>query len=170
MHRAASLSCPLSGAGEPHLGPPDRPSKILLVQVGTLSSSHPSFGVSVFFLSLHWARDWRALALTQEQVHQKNFTTKLPRAPKNLLFASRIAGTAITSLDPLGLPSPTASPARHDPHPDHSQRSKRSTRARCHLRCPVFFCSRMQSLPRVNLCLRRKPVQSLTVSTFTTRA
>ena len=31
---------------------PDRPSKILLVQVGTLSSSHPSFGVSVFFLSL----------------------------------------------------------------------------------------------------------------------
>ena len=32
--------------------PPDRPSKILLVQVGTLSSSHPSFGVSVFFLSL----------------------------------------------------------------------------------------------------------------------
>mmetsp|Transcript_9560 Transcript_9560/g.28454 ORF Transcript_9560/g.28454 Transcript_9560/m.28454 type:complete len:229 (+) Transcript_9560:466-1152(+) len=30
---------------------PDRPSKILLVQVGTLSSSHPSFGVSVFFLS-----------------------------------------------------------------------------------------------------------------------
>jgi len=31
--------------------PPDRSSKILLVQVGTLSSSHPSFGVSVFFLS-----------------------------------------------------------------------------------------------------------------------
>ena len=31
--------------------PPDRPSKILLVQVGTLSSSHPSFGVlfSFFF-------------------------------------------------------------------------------------------------------------------------
>ena len=28
-----------------------RSSKILLVQVGTLSSSHPSFGVSVFFLS-----------------------------------------------------------------------------------------------------------------------
>ena len=27
---------------------PDRPSKILLVQVGTLSSSHPSFGLSVF--------------------------------------------------------------------------------------------------------------------------
>ena len=130
----------------------------------------PSLVWVVCFLSLHWARDWRALALTQEQVHQKNFTTKLPRAPKNLLFASRIAGTAITSLDPLGLPSPTASPARHDPHPDHSQRSKRSTRARCHLRCPVFFCSRMQSLPRVNLCLRRKPVQSLTVSTFTTRA
>ena len=25
-------------------------SKILLVQVGTLSSSHPSFGMSVFFL------------------------------------------------------------------------------------------------------------------------
>jgi len=39
----------------PHSRPfpcvPDRPSKILLVQVGTLSSSHPSFGVSVFFLS-----------------------------------------------------------------------------------------------------------------------
>ena len=28
---------------------PDRPSKILLLQVGTLSSSHPSFGLSVFF-------------------------------------------------------------------------------------------------------------------------
>ena len=39
-----------------HLSP-DRSSKILLVQVGTLSSSHPSFGVSVFFLlsfSLYW--------------------------------------------------------------------------------------------------------------------
>ena len=32
--------------------PCDRPSKILLVQVGTLSSSHPLFGVSVSFLSL----------------------------------------------------------------------------------------------------------------------
>ena len=48
---------------------PDRPYKILLVQVGTLSFSHPSFGVSVLFIYLHWARDWRALALTQ--VHQK---------------------------------------------------------------------------------------------------
>ena len=50
VHRAASLSCPLSGAGESPTCPPDRPSKILLVQVGTLSSSHPSFGVTVFFL------------------------------------------------------------------------------------------------------------------------
>ena len=41
MHRAASLSCPLSGAGlqESPTCPPDRPSKILLVQVGTLFSS-----------------------------------------------------------------------------------------------------------------------------------
>jgi len=30
---------------------PDRPYKILLAQVGTLSSSHPSFGLSIFFLS-----------------------------------------------------------------------------------------------------------------------
>ena len=30
---------------------PDRPSKILLVQVGTLSSSHPSFGFGFLFLS-----------------------------------------------------------------------------------------------------------------------
>ena len=41
---------------------PDRPYKILLVQVGTLSFSHPSFGVYVVFIYL-W--DWRALALTQ---------------------------------------------------------------------------------------------------------
>ena len=32
---------------------PDRPSKILLVQVGTLSFSHPSFGVSVVFIYGH---------------------------------------------------------------------------------------------------------------------
>ena len=31
---------------------PDRPSKILLVQVGTLSFSHPSFGVPVLFIYL----------------------------------------------------------------------------------------------------------------------
>ena len=30
---------------------PDRPYKILLVQVGTLSFSHPSFGVSVVFIA-----------------------------------------------------------------------------------------------------------------------
>ena len=29
---------------------PDRPYKILLVQVGTLSFSHPSFGVPVLFI------------------------------------------------------------------------------------------------------------------------
>ena len=52
MHRAASLSCPLSGAGEPTC-PPDRPSKILLVQVWTLSSSPiPRLGcLFSFFLS-----------------------------------------------------------------------------------------------------------------------
>ena len=32
---------------------PDRPYKILLVQVGTLSFSHPSFGVPVLFIYLH---------------------------------------------------------------------------------------------------------------------
>ena len=33
---------------------------------GGVPFSHPSLGLSVFFLSfLHWARDWRALALTQ---------------------------------------------------------------------------------------------------------
>jgi len=31
---------------------PDRPYKILLVQVGTLSFSHPLFGVSVLFIYL----------------------------------------------------------------------------------------------------------------------
>ena len=31
---------------------PDRPYKILLVQVGTLSFSHPSFGVPVLFICL----------------------------------------------------------------------------------------------------------------------
>ena len=39
---------------------PDRPYKILLVQVGTLSFSHPSFGVSVVFIYLllsHVTRD-----------------------------------------------------------------------------------------------------------------
>ena len=34
---------------------PDRPYKILLVQVGTLSFSHPSFGVSVLFI-YYWER------------------------------------------------------------------------------------------------------------------
>ena len=32
---------------------PDRPYKILLVQVGTLSFSHPSFGVPVLFIYLY---------------------------------------------------------------------------------------------------------------------
>ena len=32
---------------------PDRPYKILLVQVGTLSFSHPSFGVPVLFIHLY---------------------------------------------------------------------------------------------------------------------
>jgi len=46
---------------------PDRPYKILLAQVGTLSFSHPLFGVSVLFIySLQAARDWRTLALTQD--------------------------------------------------------------------------------------------------------
>ena len=31
---------------------PDRPYKILLAQVGTLSFSHPLFGVSVLFINL----------------------------------------------------------------------------------------------------------------------
>ena len=47
---------------------PDRPYKILLVQVGTLSFSHPSFGVRVLFIYLaHWhdkGADWRGLAHT----------------------------------------------------------------------------------------------------------
>ena len=34
---------------------PDRPYKILLVQVGTLSFSHPSFGVPVLFIYLFTA-------------------------------------------------------------------------------------------------------------------
>ena len=34
---------------------PDRPYKILLVQVGTLSFSHPSFGVPVLFIYLFLA-------------------------------------------------------------------------------------------------------------------
>ena len=32
---------------------PDRPYKILLAQVGTLSFSHPSFGVPVLFIYLY---------------------------------------------------------------------------------------------------------------------
>ena len=65
MHRAASLSCPLSGAGEP-TRPPDRPSKILLVQVWTLSSSPiPRLGCLFSFFQ---ARDWRALPILLVQV------------------------------------------------------------------------------------------------------
>ena len=38
---------------------PDRPYKILLVQVGTLSFSHPSFGVPVLFIYLFRERgEW----------------------------------------------------------------------------------------------------------------
>ena len=44
--RACRVTCPLSGAGEPTCAP-DRPSKILLVQVWTLSSSPiPRLGLS----------------------------------------------------------------------------------------------------------------------------
>ena len=35
---------------------PDRPYKILLVQVGTLSFSHPSFGVSVYLFIIYGKR------------------------------------------------------------------------------------------------------------------
>ena len=42
---------------------PDRPYKILLVQVGTLSFSHPSFGVPVLFIYLYTAK---GLALQKE--------------------------------------------------------------------------------------------------------
>ena len=38
---------------------PDRPYKILLVQVGTLSFSHPSFGVPVLFIYSTLARQER---------------------------------------------------------------------------------------------------------------
>ena len=46
---------------------PDRPYKILLVQVGTLSFSHPSFGVSVVFIAdrLDTGANWRVLVLSQ---------------------------------------------------------------------------------------------------------
>ena len=36
---------------------PDRPYKVLLVQVGTLSFSHPSFGVPVIYLFIYLL-DW----------------------------------------------------------------------------------------------------------------
>ena len=40
---------------------PDRPYKILLAQVGTLSFSHPSFGVPVLFIYLYrWPARGRA--------------------------------------------------------------------------------------------------------------
>ena len=44
----------------PFPGVPDRPYKILLVQVGTLSFSHPSFGVSVVFIYLWLGRQEKA--------------------------------------------------------------------------------------------------------------
>ena len=49
-----------------HLSP-DRPSKILLAQVGTLSFSHPLFGVSVLFIYLSLiAFDGRLLRATSQ--------------------------------------------------------------------------------------------------------
>ena len=45
---------------------------------GGVPSSHPSLGLSAFCLSFfHWARDWRALALTNNNT-QKNFAKSRP--------------------------------------------------------------------------------------------
>ena len=67
---------------------PDRPYKILLVQVGTLSFSHPSFGVPVLFIYL-WARELRrkakeaartrdrqAAASSQNEAEESDATTR----------------------------------------------------------------------------------------------
>ena len=42
---------------------PDRPYKILLAQVGTLSFSHPLFGVSVLFIYEAWPNSFSRLCV-----------------------------------------------------------------------------------------------------------
>ena len=49
---------------------PDRPYKILLVQVGTLSFSHPSFGVPVLFIYLLGTGLARTLGTNTKQTNQ----------------------------------------------------------------------------------------------------
>ena len=53
---------------------PDRPYKILLVQVGTLSFSHPLFGVSVLFIYL---------SSTASLEQKENFKDVSPGKKKN---------------------------------------------------------------------------------------
>ena len=61
---------------------PDRPYKILLVQVGTLSFSHPSFGVPVLFI--YYGND-----ATEEEVTRER-TTRVGRPRGGMKVAARI--------------------------------------------------------------------------------
>ncbi|EOD06258.1 hypothetical protein EMIHUDRAFT_258987 [Emiliania huxleyi CCMP1516] len=60
---------------------PDRPYKILLVQVGTLSFSHPSFGVSVLFILYSTQLRARSLAAGRRAstLRRQNATQELAR-------------------------------------------------------------------------------------------
>ena len=73
---------------------PDRPSKILLVQVGTLSFSHPSFGVSVLFRKL--ASLPPLALLIEERMHRAGLILSTrPGAPKRPAALSVAASKAM---------------------------------------------------------------------------
>ena len=64
---------------------PDRPYKILLAQVGTLSFSHPLFGVSVLFIYLETEEG----DATEEEATRER-TTRVGRPRGGMKVAARI--------------------------------------------------------------------------------
>ena len=97
---------------------PDRPYKILLVQVGTLSFSHPSFGVSVVFIYLYRVRDWHckgdgleAVALTDAVLLTEGVVGMVVR---RMVESASTVVLAERTNHPHHLPTPFTTTPSHD--------------------------------------------------------